>query len=328
MTKSLGLVKGLPAVSGMLESGAIRFTIFTPTYNRRATLERVFSSLEAQTFPHDQFEWLVIDDGSSDGTDEYIRECTEKADFPVRYIWQENGGKHRAWNSGVDHARGELFLFFDSDDRCVDDALARIWHRWDCVADDEKGRVAGVLTRCKYPDGKPVGPPLRGAGRADLAELLLVHRFGGETWMAIRTSVVREYKFPFGPKGKLLPEVTLWHLISKHYPWEILEEPLRIYYAGDEGSPDQLSNLRKLSELAPGLVLSYASLFDNSWRFFSRALAMFARSAVHLSRFSLHARTSPFRQIAALREPGARLLCSVLAPVGVATYGFDKLRKR
>lgn len=71
-------------------------TVFTPAYNRAHTLRRAFESLKKQTCK--DFEWLIIDDGSSDGTIELIEELKEEADFPVRYYWKENGGRHTAVN--------------------------------------------------------------------------------------------------------------------------------------------------------------------------------------------------------------------------------------
>ena len=84
------------------------FTVCTPTYNRASTLHRVFGSLARQTATC--FEWLVIDDGSTDNTRQMVNEWRKVAQFPVRYFHQENKGKHSAVNYGVTLARGELFL--------------------------------------------------------------------------------------------------------------------------------------------------------------------------------------------------------------------------
>lgn len=89
------------------------FTVFTPTYNRAHTLLRVFSSLQAQTFQ--DFEWLIVDDGSTDGTEELIKHWGSESHFPVRYFKQENRGKHVAFNRGVREATGQFFLPLDSD---------------------------------------------------------------------------------------------------------------------------------------------------------------------------------------------------------------------
>ena len=86
---------------------AYKITVFTPTYNRAYTLEALYHSLQRQTF-HD-FEWLIVDDGSTDGTEELVNKWqAEENPFPVRYVWQENGGKCCAINHGLELAAGEL----------------------------------------------------------------------------------------------------------------------------------------------------------------------------------------------------------------------------
>ena len=68
-----------------------RFTVFTPTYNRAHLLHRVFNSLQDQTFT--DFEWLIIDDGSTDNTLEIVNKFIKKANFPISYVKKENQGK-------------------------------------------------------------------------------------------------------------------------------------------------------------------------------------------------------------------------------------------
>ena len=89
-------------------------TVFTPVFNRKHTIDRPFDSLMRQTCK--DFEWLVIDDGSTDGIKETIDIFAEKADFSVRYSFKENGGKHTAMNMAAGLARGGYFLVLDSDD--------------------------------------------------------------------------------------------------------------------------------------------------------------------------------------------------------------------
>ena len=87
-------------------------TVFTPTYNRKDTLQRLYRSLCAQTVF--DFEWLIVDDGSTDGT-EAAAGSFSSAQFPVRYIKKENGGKHTAYNLALQQATGTYFLCVDSD---------------------------------------------------------------------------------------------------------------------------------------------------------------------------------------------------------------------
>ena len=98
----------IPEVQTLSDTGyQYTFTVFTPTFNRACTLHRVYESLSAQTYR--DFEWLVVDDGSSDDTRKLIDTWERQARFPLRYIYQPNQGKHVAFNRGVREARGELF---------------------------------------------------------------------------------------------------------------------------------------------------------------------------------------------------------------------------
>ena len=105
----------------------IIFTVFTPTYNRAHTLERLFLSLANQNYKN--FEWLIIDDGSLDNTEELINCFKDKKLIDIQYFRKENGGKPRAINYGVEKARGKYFLMVDSDDYLLPNAL-RLFDRW------------------------------------------------------------------------------------------------------------------------------------------------------------------------------------------------------
>ena len=77
----------------------IMLTIFTPTYNRADTIQRTYLSLLKQTCM--DFEWLIVDDGSTDNTELKVQEWIKESVFPIRYIKQSNGGKYRAYNRGL-----------------------------------------------------------------------------------------------------------------------------------------------------------------------------------------------------------------------------------
>ena len=117
-------------------------TIFTPTYNRAYTLPRLYKSLCQQTAQ--DFEWLVVDDGSTDETQMLFNTWLEEGKIPIRYITKENGGKPSAYNIAAKEAKGELFLCVDSDDYLVDNAVEKVLNNWE-TTDEYK----------EY-DGKPV----------------------------------------------------------------------------------------------------------------------------------------------------------------------------
>ena len=89
-------------------------TVLTPTFNRGGRLQSLWDSLQKQTVK--DFEWLVVDDGSTDGTKDLITQLQEKSDFPIRYIYKSNAGKHTALNVGIQTICSELTFIVDSDD--------------------------------------------------------------------------------------------------------------------------------------------------------------------------------------------------------------------
>lgn len=99
-------------------------TVFTATYNRENYLNTLYKSLLNQKYKN--FEWLIVDDGSIDGTDELIKKYITEEKINIRYYSQENRGKYKCINKGIDLAKGDLFFIVDSDDFISNDALEKI----------------------------------------------------------------------------------------------------------------------------------------------------------------------------------------------------------
>ena len=120
----------------MEKAERILLTVLTPTYNRVHTLPACFGSLSRQT--RTEFEWIVVDDGSTDGTEEYFAGLPERP-FPVRYIKKENGGKHTALNAAHPFIHGKYVLILDSDDSLTPDAVEQALFRVEAVGAPEVG---------------------------------------------------------------------------------------------------------------------------------------------------------------------------------------------
>lgn len=101
-----------------------RVTVFTPTYNRKYIIHELYESLKRQT--NKSFEWLVVDDGSTDQTNELINLWINEEKVKINYYYVKNGGKQRAINYGLNKAKGELFFVVDSDDYLSNDAIEKI----------------------------------------------------------------------------------------------------------------------------------------------------------------------------------------------------------
>ena len=128
-------------------------TFFTPTYNRAHILHRCYESLCRQT--SFDFDWLIVDDGSTDGTEAIVREWIANEDrFRIEYRHKENGGLHTAFNIGVEEANTELFVCFESDDIFTPDAMTIIKKVWPPLRDSD---CVGFITLCKDMEGNPIG---------------------------------------------------------------------------------------------------------------------------------------------------------------------------
>ena len=213
----------------------MRITVFTPTYNRANTLYRVYNSLINQTYK--DFEWLIIDDGSSDNTNQVVNEFINENKINIHYFYQENKGKHIAINNAVKRTNSELFLIADSDDGFVDEALEIFVRFWDSI--DEKEKYKGVTSKCIYADNNEIvgkSFPDKIFDCTD-TEAFFKYKFRFEKWPIIKTEVLKEYPFPEPSDNlKFFPETILWQTISQKYCTRFIDIPLRIYYRDQDNA--------------------------------------------------------------------------------------------
>lgn len=148
----------------------MRFTILTPTYNRASLLWNLFYSLQRQSFR--DFEWVIVDDGSTDNTEDVVAQMQSSDHFfPIVFRKTQNGGKHRAWNHGVDLSSGEMIFGCDSDDYLPPDALGVTDLIEKTIPLEEKAHFAGVCGLKGYPDGNEVGNTFQNQAILDMTYL-------------------------------------------------------------------------------------------------------------------------------------------------------------
>ncbi len=184
-------------------------TIMTPTYNRAYVLPRLYDSLCQQT--RQDFEWLVIDDGSTDGTAELIFDYRVKSDFSINYFHKENGGKHRAINEGVVHATGDWIIIVDSDDLLTGDAVAKLYDVMNHIGSE----FVGMCFRKATLSGHMIGISGTVWSKSMVMQPIMAgHVLKGDLAYVFRTNVMRECPFPEFPGEKFVPELYIWNKIA------------------------------------------------------------------------------------------------------------------
>lgn len=194
-----------------------KITVFTPTYNRGYIIENLYRSLQRQSFT--DFEWLVVDDGSSDNTEELFKIWSNENNiFEIRYYKKQNGGKHRAINFGLDQANGQLFFNVDSDDYLTDDALEKI-SKWEKTLDKNK-KFAGIVANLGYEKNKTINNYFK----EEYLDLDLLQRYDytedgkkvldGERAYIFYTNIHRKYKYPEFKGEKFITEAVVWNRMA------------------------------------------------------------------------------------------------------------------
>lgn len=198
-------------------------TVFTPTYNRLHTLPRTYESLCRQTC--DDFEWLVIDDGSTDGTREWIESLGDKVQqrgqcfdwmgrvldgeddnhfviqtpmFKLEYVYKPNGGLYTGYNVAYATIGTELCVCIDSDDYMPDDAVEKMVNAW--VNRPRDKEYCGVLgLDFNVVDGNPIGG-IFPQGPSEAYQLEIPHR--GDTKQVMRTKLMKNVAPQIGFQGE------------------------------------------------------------------------------------------------------------------------------
>ena len=253
-----------------------RVTIFTPVYNRVGLIGRVYESLLRQSCA--DFEWVVVDDGSTDGSWDVIKGYEQEGRLNMRCVRQQNGGKHRAINHGAKLAQGELFYIVDSDDWLPADSVESVLKIWEGVKEDSS--FGGICGLDLYADGSVAGSGLP-AEVIDTSAIGIRYEYGvlGDLKEVFRTSVLRTISFPEIDGERFCPEALVWNRIAKAgYKMRYVNKSIYFCEYQPGGLTDRITRIRMESPVAS--MMTYAELFEmpvpmkirvraaiNYWRF-------------------------------------------------------------
>jgi glycosyltransferase involved in cell wall biosynthesis len=261
----------------------------------------LYEGLCAQTFQ--DFEWVIVDDGSTDSTRELV--SAWQPAFPVRYFWKPNGGKHTAMNMGVAEARGEFVAFIDSDDCPVPCALERFDYRWRQIPDPARFSTCTALT-CA-PDGTARGKPFPGeyVDAFSFADQFR-HRGAIDRWGINRTDVLREFPFPEGER--FVPEGLVWNRMSRKYFARFFNEPLLIVYPSTDSLTSRTVDLRASSPKATLAYYRELALSPAPLRFRLRGAVNFCRFTAIAAKRRLSRSAEPSGSVPASQKDNSQQL--------------------
>lgn len=254
-------------------------TVFTPTFNRASLLPRVFTALLNQTLF--DFEWLIIDDGSTDDTENVVLKFKEISPFDIIYHKQSNKGKVRSINEALKVARGHFFLVLDSDDWCEPHALQRLVDVWRELG-SEQSKYCSISSLKMLEDGSLVGEDFSRLGNNNKS---YIDRFNlaikGDKWECIVTSIHKKYLYELALNEKYMAPEYAWLKMGQHYKTFFLNEALGIIEYQRDGITK--NNIRHRAG-NPNSACSFYVLGEDS----ATCISMKMRMSINLSRFSLH----------------------------------------
>lgn len=254
------------------------FSVITPAFNAASTIDRVYESLNNQSFR--DFEWIVVNDGSTDDIVNKVEQYISVATFPIQLISTTNQHKKSALRHGLSYARGLMTLIADADDEITANALKQMHDCWQGIPNktdfngicglcvDEKGQIIGDL----YPES-----PLD----CNAIEMRLVHCVKGEKWGCVLTEEQRETYPDFTDVIGHVPEGIYQRRLTKRKA-RFVNDVYRIYHTSTVGS---LTNSAFNPVNSHGIVLDALDWLDNYNQYFWSAPLFFCRRAAAYNKY-------------------------------------------
>jgi glycosyltransferase involved in cell wall biosynthesis len=300
-----------------MNPGSPFFTIFTATYNRKLLLSRAYESIKKQTFR--DFEWLIIDDGSTDGTEELVKQWQAENTIPIIYKWKANGGKHTAFNEAIRMHKGFLVTALDSDDEIVPETLERYKFHWDNLPPSQKEKVGCMMCLTRDQQGNIVGDyfPVS-LQMVDLMKIYLVKKIKGEKGGLITSTVFKMYPYPDNVNNVYVPEEVFQQKLSKDWKTICINEVLRIYWIDERGDHDGENMTRPKNY--PGNRLLHLTYLNCSMRLFWYVPKIFFANTVLFIKLSFHLRKGINQQWKDITTVSGKILWLISLPVGYMFY--------
>lgn len=282
-------------------------TVFTPTYNRKHLLPVLYKSLCAQTGR--DFVWLIIDDGSSDGTEELVSEWKKENLIEIEYFYKKNGGMHTAHNAAYRLIKTELNVCVDSDDSMPEDAVEKIADFWNSF--DKKDKVAGILALdFDINKNQIIGGKLPENGTVITSENL-IKSYGdyGDKKFIYRTDVINSVsEYPEYEEERLVPLSYKYWLVDRKMPIVTFNEVVCLVDYQENGSTNTIK--KQYFQSPRGFLAA-----KKEQMVYPRILKKQIKSTIHYIFFSRLAGEKHY-----IKNSPKKLMTVMLLPLGIA-YG-------
>lgn len=301
----------------------MRISVITPAFNAAATLHRCYDSLCRQLL--DDFEWIVVDDGSTDNTAELVKTWANIAPFSIQYLSQPNMGKPSAVNRAALVAKGELCAILDADEAVSFDGLTLFVEAWAKLSETEKTTHWNVVALCEDAHTRMlVGDFFPKTLRSATGAVMRYEQVGlGKKWGAMRTDLLRKNPFPVSSTLKYVPESFIWDRLNRSHLTLFSNSFIGATFLEKKSWLERLKPQVVNQRKAAGTLLADIDTFNNDLQtWFKKAPIFFIKRSVNFARNCLHEKSWSVYW-SQLNSPRAKGLVLLALPAGLAVYLRD-----
>ena len=287
-----------------------KLTIFTPAFNRAHLLPRLYESLCNQTCQ--DFDWLVVDDGSSDDTKALVSGWITENKIPITYIYQQNQGMHGAHNTAYRNIKATLNTCIDSDDYMPLNGVALILSKWETI--DQK-KYAGIIGLDALESGAILGSKFT----TEFTTLEDFYNNGGtgDKKLVYRTEIITKYpEYPIFEGERYVGLGTKYLFVDKDYQMATLNEVLVIVDYQPTGSSNTM--FYQYMKYPKGFIYNRITTMR-----YSKSTKRKFIEAIHYISSCIILKRSNF-----LKDSSEKLLTLLAVPFGVALYLLIRFKTR
>lgn len=282
-----------------------KLTIFTPTYNRAYCLENCYESLKRQT--NKDFIWLIIDDGSTDNTNEVVNNWVDEGLIDIHYHFQENQGMHGAHNAAYQLITTELNVCIDSDDRMPEQAVEKIISFWNEHGNEN---VSGIIGLDACTNGDIIGTRLpKNLKRSTLFDLYNKHGVQGDKKLVYRSELTKKFPYPLFEGERYVGLAYKYYLLDQHFELLLMNEEICIVEYLPDGSSNNM--LKQYMNNPKGFAFYRKELMKLPFA----GMIFKYRQAIHYVSSSIISKNRNF-----INESPNKFLTVVALPLGATLY--------